>query len=141
MLACVSPSDLSYGESVNTLTYANRARNIRNRAIINQDLSVSSVAAQREIQSLRSLVAELRAENRVLRCGGSGGGDSSGVSEGVGEHAAEEMRVRERGVQLQLHEQRGLQKQVEAAKADALFSQVSDWISYISFHLFLYLVC
>ncbi|KAI8807586.1 P-loop containing nucleoside triphosphate hydrolase protein, partial [Cladochytrium replicatum] len=37
MLACVSPSDFNYGETINTLNYANRARNIRNRVLINQD--------------------------------------------------------------------------------------------------------
>ncbi|KAI8821935.1 P-loop containing nucleoside triphosphate hydrolase protein, partial [Chytriomyces cf. hyalinus JEL632] len=37
MIACVSPSDLSYGETVSTLTYANRARNIKNKAVVNRD--------------------------------------------------------------------------------------------------------
>ncbi|KAI8923605.1 P-loop containing nucleoside triphosphate hydrolase protein, partial [Entophlyctis helioformis] len=37
MLACVSPSDLNYSETVNTLHYANRARNIKNRVVINQE--------------------------------------------------------------------------------------------------------
>ncbi|KAI8808348.1 P-loop containing nucleoside triphosphate hydrolase protein, partial [Cladochytrium replicatum] len=36
MLACVSPSDFNYGETMSTLNYANRARNIRNRVLINQ---------------------------------------------------------------------------------------------------------
>ncbi|EGF83831.1 hypothetical protein BATDEDRAFT_8409, partial [Batrachochytrium dendrobatidis JAM81] len=37
MLACISPSDLNYAETVNTLHYANRARNIKNRVSINQE--------------------------------------------------------------------------------------------------------
>ncbi|KAI8907325.1 P-loop containing nucleoside triphosphate hydrolase protein, partial [Gorgonomyces haynaldii] len=37
MLACISPSDMNYGETVNTLHYANRARNIKNRVLINQE--------------------------------------------------------------------------------------------------------
>ncbi|KAI9355955.1 P-loop containing nucleoside triphosphate hydrolase protein, partial [Zopfochytrium polystomum] len=37
MLACISPSDTNYGETVSTLTYANRARNIRNRVVVNQE--------------------------------------------------------------------------------------------------------
>ncbi|RKO94152.1 P-loop containing nucleoside triphosphate hydrolase protein, partial [Blyttiomyces helicus] len=36
-LTCVSPSDTNYGESVNTLNYANRAKNIKNRAVVNRD--------------------------------------------------------------------------------------------------------
>ena len=31
MVACVSPADDSFGESLSTLKYANRAKNIRNR--------------------------------------------------------------------------------------------------------------
>ncbi|KAI9000288.1 P-loop containing nucleoside triphosphate hydrolase protein, partial [Gaertneriomyces semiglobifer] len=37
MLACVSPSDTNYGETMNTLNYANRARNIKNKVVINQE--------------------------------------------------------------------------------------------------------
>ncbi|KAI8339192.1 P-loop containing nucleoside triphosphate hydrolase protein [Chlamydoabsidia padenii] len=39
MLACVSPADLNHTETLNTLKYANRARNIRNRVVINQELT------------------------------------------------------------------------------------------------------
>ncbi|KAI8593953.1 P-loop containing nucleoside triphosphate hydrolase protein, partial [Geranomyces variabilis] len=37
MLACVSPSDTNYAETLNTLNYANRARNIKNKVVINQE--------------------------------------------------------------------------------------------------------
>lgn len=36
MLACISPSWTNHKETLNTLKYANRARNIRNRVVINQ---------------------------------------------------------------------------------------------------------
>src|SRR3954451_19840035 len=36
MLACVSPSDSNFMETLNTLKYANRARNIQNKVGINQ---------------------------------------------------------------------------------------------------------
>jgi hypothetical protein len=39
MLACVSPADLNHTETLNTLKYANRARNIRNRVVLNQELA------------------------------------------------------------------------------------------------------
>ncbi|KAJ3332257.1 hypothetical protein HDU76_000804 [Blyttiomyces sp. JEL0837] len=78
MLACVSPSDANYGETVSTLTYANRARNIRNRVVINQDFfgggGPGGLVAEKEIKHLRSLVAELREEVSSLRMGGGGGG-------------------------------------------------------------------
>ncbi|KAI8826977.1 P-loop containing nucleoside triphosphate hydrolase protein, partial [Fimicolochytrium jonesii] len=37
MLACVSPSSSNYAETLNTLNYANRARNIKNKVVINQE--------------------------------------------------------------------------------------------------------
>ncbi|KAJ3306149.1 Kinesin-like protein kif21b [Kappamyces sp. JEL0829] len=71
MLACVSPSDLNYGETVNTLHYANRARNIKNRVAINQDWGNSAGGeAQREIKTLRSTISQLRTELAMIRAGG-----------------------------------------------------------------------
>ncbi|CAG8704411.1 17982_t:CDS:2, partial [Racocetra persica] len=37
MIACVSPAEYNVGETINTLKYANRARNIKNTAIIMQE--------------------------------------------------------------------------------------------------------
>eukprot|EP01135_Chromosphaera_perkinsii_P003636 Nk52_evm15s250 gene=Nk52_evmTU15s250 len=54
MIACVSPADRDFMETHNTLKYANRARNIRNLAVVNQD--TQSI----EIASLRSKIAELQ---------------------------------------------------------------------------------
>lgn len=56
MIACVSPSDRDFMETLNTLKYANRARNIKNRIQINQDQS------SRTISSLRREMAALRLE-------------------------------------------------------------------------------
>ncbi|TPX63882.1 hypothetical protein CcCBS67573_g08563 [Chytriomyces confervae] len=77
MIACVSPSDLSYGETVSTLTYANRARNIKNKAVVNRDIGSNSglgAAGEKEIRALRALVADLRDEIMSLRGGGLGSG-------------------------------------------------------------------
>jgi kinesin family protein 4/21/27 len=60
MIACVSPADVNLEESLNTLRYANRARNIRNKPVINRD----PVAAQ--IAHMRQQMAALRAENQSL---------------------------------------------------------------------------
>ncbi|KAA8538181.1 hypothetical protein F0562_027789 [Nyssa sinensis] len=56
MIACVSPADTNAEETLNTLKYANRARNIQNKAIINRD----PVAAQ--MQRMRSQIEQLQAE-------------------------------------------------------------------------------
>jgi hypothetical protein len=65
MLACVSPSDANYSETLSTLHYANRAKNIKNKVCINEDFS--SAANNAEIRSLRALVLQLRTELAMLR--------------------------------------------------------------------------
>jgi hypothetical protein len=37
MICCVSPADVNYQESLSAITYANRARNIKNKPIVNLD--------------------------------------------------------------------------------------------------------
>ena len=55
-LACVSPSDTNASETISTLQYANRARNIRNAPTRNVD------AAALELQRLRALTSVLKCE-------------------------------------------------------------------------------
>lgn len=62
MIACVSPADVNLDESVNTLRYANRARNIKNKPVVNRDPHIAQVlhlkqqlaAARVEIHTLKS---------------------------------------------------------------------------------------
>lgn len=63
MLACVSPADSNFQETLNTLKYANRARNIKNRVVINQDFAGNSV----EVAQLRSQIARLKMELQAMR--------------------------------------------------------------------------
>lgn len=56
MIACVSPSDRDFIETLNTLKYANRARNIKNKVIANQD------KASKQLAILRSEIATLQQE-------------------------------------------------------------------------------
>ena len=37
MIACVSPAEFNYEESLNTLKYASKAMNIKNKPVINRD--------------------------------------------------------------------------------------------------------
>ncbi|KAI8082430.1 hypothetical protein BDF21DRAFT_361565 [Thamnidium elegans] len=67
MLACVSPADTNFMETLNTLKYANRARNIKNRVTVNQDFAGSSL----EVNQLKALVSRLRMEIVSLRADGS----------------------------------------------------------------------
>ncbi|XP_021948047.1 kinesin-like protein KIF21A isoform X2 [Folsomia candida] len=61
MIACVSPSDRDFVETLNTLKYANRARNIKNRVQINQDKSSRTIASlRRQIEHLETELLEYK---------------------------------------------------------------------------------
>ncbi|KAJ0984358.1 hypothetical protein J5N97_002714 [Dioscorea zingiberensis] len=66
MIACISPADINAEESLNTLKYANRARNIQNKPIVNRN-PIST-----EMQKMRQQLEYLQAELLVR-----GGGPSS----------------------------------------------------------------
>lgn len=61
MIACVSPADVNLEESLNTLRYASRARNIKNRPVVNRDPIMAQIAA------LRAQLAAAKSENDLLR--------------------------------------------------------------------------
>jgi kinesin family protein 4/21/27 len=61
MIACVSPADVNLEESLNTLRYASRARNIKNRPVVNRDPIMAQIAA------LRAQLAGAKSENDLLR--------------------------------------------------------------------------
>ncbi|KHN03601.1 Chromosome-associated kinesin KIF4A [Glycine soja] len=56
MIACISPADINAEETLNTLKYANRARNIQNKPVVNQDF------ISNEMQQLRQQLKYLQAE-------------------------------------------------------------------------------
>lgn len=56
MIACVSPAETNYEESLNAIKYASRARNIKNKAIVNRD------ANSLLIDSLRTQIGKLQSE-------------------------------------------------------------------------------
>ncbi|CAG8619378.1 12174_t:CDS:2, partial [Gigaspora rosea] len=62
MIACVSPVEYNINETISTLKYANRARNIKNSAIVNQEET-----GWQDIEYLQTLVLKLRAEIKALK--------------------------------------------------------------------------
>ena len=56
MIACVSPAETNYEESLNSIKYASRARNIKNKAVVNRD--PNSLL----IDSLRGQISKLQGE-------------------------------------------------------------------------------
>jgi hypothetical protein len=61
MIACISPSDRDFMETLNTLRYSNRARNIKNRVIVNQDRTSKQIAELKaEIEKLRYELSQFK---------------------------------------------------------------------------------
>ncbi|VDP96096.1 unnamed protein product [Trichobilharzia regenti] len=54
MIAALSPADINYEETLSTLRYADRAKQIKNKALINED-------------PMESLIRQLKAENERLK--------------------------------------------------------------------------
>lgn len=64
MIACVSPTEWNAAETVNTLKYANRARNIKNRAVVNE-----REEGWDDIEWLQNMVTRLRKELKGIKEG------------------------------------------------------------------------
>ncbi|KAI6652205.1 Osmotic avoidance abnormal protein 3-like [Oopsacas minuta] len=81
MVACISPADNNYEETLSTLRYANRAKNIKNKPKINEDPKDALIRQyQEEIMRLKQMI--------------EGGGDMGvGIQEGF-EDRLEEERAR-----------------------------------------------
>nr|CAD7588485.1 unnamed protein product [Timema genevievae] len=66
MIACVSPADYNLQETLSTLRYADRARHIKNKPIINQDPQAAEISRlKQQLQEMRLLMIQ-------------GGGDGTG---------------------------------------------------------------
>ncbi|KIY42941.1 kinesin-domain-containing protein [Fistulina hepatica ATCC 64428] len=68
MIACISAAEWNVAETVNTLKYANRARNIKNRAVVNE-----REEGWDDMEWLQGTVTRLRRELKALKDGGAGG--------------------------------------------------------------------
>lgn len=67
MIACVSPSDRDFMETLNTLKYANRARNIKNKIFINQDKTSKTISQLKQhIAQLQLELIEYKQGKRII---------------------------------------------------------------------------
>ncbi|CAG8443698.1 9187_t:CDS:2 [Diversispora eburnea] len=62
MIACVTPAEYNIHETINTLKYANRARNIKNNAKVNLEET-----GWNDIENLQRLVLKLRTEIKAIK--------------------------------------------------------------------------
>jgi chromosome segregation ATPase len=79
MIACVSPAEYNAAETINTLKYANRARNIKNRAVVTQ-----KEEGWDDVEWLQNMVTRLRGDVKALKEGGAIA--ASGPADGDREH-------------------------------------------------------
>ncbi|XP_058835343.1 kinesin-like protein unc-104 isoform X3 [Topomyia yanbarensis] len=97
MIAAISPADINYDETLSTLRYADRAKQIVCKAVVNEDANAKLIRElKEEIQKLRELLKaegiEVQEEDECIKMekgdggGGGGGGVDSGNADGdIGE--------------------------------------------------------
>ncbi|KTF79003.1 hypothetical protein cypCar_00028588 [Cyprinus carpio] len=101
MVACLSPADNNYEESISTLRYANRAKSIQNRPRINEDPKDALLREyQEEIKKLRALITgQLGSVKLSSLLEDQKSGDSSAVlsrpQSNTSESEAEKDRIKE----------------------------------------------
>jgi hypothetical protein len=64
MIACISPADINFEETLNTLKYASRTRGIKNKPVINRDKEADHVA---RLQEMKDQITQLQDELARVR--------------------------------------------------------------------------
>ncbi|XP_061750429.1 kinesin-like protein KIF21A isoform X2 [Nerophis ophidion] len=127
MIACMSPSDRDFMETLNTLKYANRARNIKNKVMVNQD------KASQQISALRTEIARLQMELMEYKTGkrltGEDGVES--FSDMFHENAMlqtenDNLRVRVKAMQETIDAQRARLTQLLSDQANQALSRAGE---------------
>ncbi|KAJ8541120.1 hypothetical protein K7X08_001936 [Anisodus acutangulus] len=120
MIACISPADINAEETLNTLKYANRARNIQNKPVVNRDPVSSEMLKMR--QRLEYLQAEL--------CARGGGGGASSDEIQVLKDKISWLEASNEELSRELHEYRrrgsGTEQCGTEVKANGVFSVKSE---------------
>ncbi len=69
MIAAISPADVQYEETLSTLRYADQAKKIKNKAIINEDPNAKLVRElKEELEMLRGALPFLLRRLHALKC-------------------------------------------------------------------------
>ncbi|KRX88559.1 Osmotic avoidance abnormal protein 3 [Trichinella pseudospiralis] len=115
MIACISPADNNYDESLSTLRYANRAKNIKNKPRINEDAKDALLRQyQEEIARLKQLLDKAQMQNAISSVNGTSDKD-------------EIEKIRENYEQkMSSLEQKYLDEQMNKAKLENELSQMQD---------------
>ncbi|KAL0746539.1 hypothetical protein Bca101_028541 [Brassica carinata] len=126
---CISPADINAEETLNTLKYANRARNIRNKPVVNRDPVSSEMIKMR--QQLEYLQAELS-----LRNGGTSCAELQVKSESVMMQALKEriasLETTNEDLCRELHQYRSRYAGVEHSEKDFKDKQADEIVGSVS---------
>ncbi|KAM9328067.1 kinesin-like protein KIF21A isoform 2-T2 [Pholidichthys leucotaenia] len=127
MIACISPSDRDFMETLNTLKYANRARNIKNKVVVNQDRASQQISALRtEIARLQMELMEYKTGKRML-----GEDGVEGINDLVHENAMLQtenanLRVRVKAMQETIDAQRARLTQILSDQANQTLAKAGE---------------
>ena len=122
MIACVSPADINEEETLNTLQYANNAKNIRNTPVLNRDPKTVKLA------EARARIAEL--ERRLL---GAGSADAQAQLDALGrENRSLRSQVEHKAHLLREHERVSAEAQAYSVMAQERFNNVVSALEAIS---------
>lgn len=125
MIAAISPADYNYDETMSTLRYANRAKNIKNKPKINEDPKDTMLREYKEeIEKLRQLLAQ-SGLSLPLPTGMAGATSLSVVheSDGPSTHMSD-VAVRERDVAVEALKQKEEEVARERAQREELSSRL-----------------
>uniref|UniRef100_A0AAQ5Z2N4 Kinesin motor domain-containing protein n=1 Tax=Amphiprion ocellaris TaxID=80972 RepID=A0AAQ5Z2N4_AMPOC len=127
MIACISPSDRDFMETLNTLKYANRARNIKNKVMVNQD------RASQQISALRTEIARLQMELMEYKTGKRMVGEDGmeGINDLVHENSMlqtenNNLRVRVKAMQETIDAQRARLTQILSDQANQALAKAGE---------------
>ncbi|XP_074554103.1 kinesin-like protein KIF21A isoform X3 [Halichoeres trimaculatus] len=127
MIACISPSDQDFMETLNTLKYANRARNIKNKVMVNQD------RASQQISALRTEIARLQMELMEYKTGKRLVGEDGmeGINDLVHENSMlqtenNNLRVRVKAMQETIDAQRARLTQILSDQANQALAKTGE---------------
>ncbi|XP_041724856.2 kinesin-like protein KIF21A isoform X3 [Coregonus clupeaformis] len=127
MIACISPSDRDFMETLSCLNYANRARNIKNKVMVNQD------KASQQISALRTDIARLQMELMEYKTGkrmvGEDGMES--INDMVHENSMlqtenSNLRIRVKAMQETIDTQRARLTQYLSDQANQVLAKVGE---------------
>uniref|UniRef100_A0A3B4AFP3 Kinesin-like protein n=1 Tax=Periophthalmus magnuspinnatus TaxID=409849 RepID=A0A3B4AFP3_9GOBI len=131
MIACISPSDRDFMETLNTLKYANRARNIKNKVVVNQD------RASQQISALRTEIARLQMELMEYKTGKRMVGEDGleGLNDLIHENSMlqtenNNLRLRVKAMQETIDSQRARLTQILSEQANSVLARAADVVDF-----------